>query len=47
VVYGDKIKQGVNLGTRTTFSDIAATVLDYFDIEQKVAGNSFLKELLK
>lgn len=47
VVYGDRIKNGVNLGTRKTFADIGATVLEYFGIQKKVAGTSFLKEILK
>ncbi|MGB4661602.1 MAG: phosphopentomutase [Mobilitalea sp.] len=28
VVYGDKVKKGLNLGTRKSFADIAATVLE-------------------
>jgi phosphopentomutase len=47
VVYGSKVRAGVNIGTRQSFADIAATLLEYFDIDQKVAGTSFLKELLK
>jgi phosphopentomutase len=47
VAYGEEVSHGVNLGTRQTFADIAATILDYFDIEQKVAGTSFLKELIR
>ncbi len=47
VIYGAKIKQNNNLGTRSTFSDIAATVLDYFGVESKVAGTSLLPEILK
>jgi phosphopentomutase len=47
VVYGKKVKQGINIGTRQTFADIAATVLDYFNVDKKVAGTSFLKEILK
>ena len=46
VIYGENVKQGVNLGTRQSFADIAATILDYFKVEQKVAGTSFLKEVL-
>lgn len=46
VVYGKPVKAGVNLGTRTGFGDIGATVLDYFGLEEKVEGNSFLKEIL-
>jgi phosphopentomutase len=47
VIYGAKIKQNNNLGTRSTFADIAATVLDYFGVESKVAGTSLLPEILK
>ena len=31
-----------NLGTRDTFADIAATVLDWFDLEGEFAGTSML-----
>ena len=47
LIYGNKIKGGVNLGTRSTFADVAATVLDYFGIEGDVAGSSFLEEVLR
>jgi phosphopentomutase len=47
VIYGDQVKKGINLGTRQTFADIAATVLDYFGVESRVAGSSFLKDILK
>ena len=33
-----------NLGTRETFADIAATVLDYLDMEAPFEGKSMLKE---
>lgn len=46
VIYGNKIKNGVNVGTRSTFSDIAATILDYFEIKPEVEGTSFLGEIL-
>ncbi|MBH1940724.1 phosphopentomutase [Mobilitalea sibirica] len=46
VIYGDKIKKGINAGTRTTFSDIAATILEYFDIKPQTAGSSFLNDIL-
>ena len=46
VAYGNQIKNNNNLGTRESFSDIAATILDYFDITQKVAGESFLKDII-
>jgi phosphopentomutase len=47
VVYGSKVKAGTNLGTRATFADISATVLDYFGVPQRTAGTSFLKEIMK
>lgn len=46
VIYGSKIKPGTNLGTLSTFSDIGATILDYFDIEKKIKGNSVLGKIL-
>jgi phosphopentomutase len=41
VIFGDNIKKGIDLGTRDTFADIGATVLDYFGLPPKIAGNSF------
>lgn len=41
IMYGKHIKP-VNLGTRDTFSDIAATVLDYLGIKSEVSGTSML-----
>lgn len=47
VIFGKKIREGINLGTRDSFSDIAATILDYFNVEQcDVKGNSFLNKVL-
>ncbi|MBO4572305.1 MAG: phosphopentomutase [Clostridia bacterium] len=48
IIYGAGIKAGVNLGTRQSFSDISATVLDYFGLDKgNTAGESFLKEVAK
>ncbi len=47
VVYGKQVKQDVNLGTRASYADIAATILDYYQVPQKTAGTSFLKEIMK
>lgn len=47
VIYGKPVVQGRNLGTRKTFADIAATILDYFKVSSKVAGTSFLKDIIK
>ena len=47
IIYGKGIKEGVNLKTRETFSDIGASILDYFKIDSKIKGQSFLKEVQK
>ena len=44
IVYGKKLKTGVNLGIRESFSDIAATAAEYFGYTFP-AGTSFLKEI--
>ncbi|MBR6321503.1 MAG: phosphopentomutase, partial [Lachnospiraceae bacterium] len=47
ILYGKHIAQGVNLGTRDSFSDISATVLEYFGVAQEdTKGTSFLSECL-
>ena len=46
VMIGKKVKSGTNLGTRESFADIAATILEYFGIEQEVSGESFLRKVL-
>lgn len=47
VLYGPHIKAGVNLGTRPTFADIGATILDYFEIKPQIKGASVLKQVIK
>lgn len=47
LVYGKDIREGVNLGTRRTFSDIAATILDLFGIAQGTSGKSFKDQILR
>lgn len=48
LAYGKQLKQGVNLGTRNSFADIGATVLQWFDLPtDKIFGNGFLKEILQ
>lgn len=41
LMYGKNIKPG-NLGTRATFADIGATVLQYFKITPEIAGEPLL-----
>lgn len=45
MVYGKKMKQGVNLGTLTSFADIGATIGEYLGISYTGAGKSFLKKI--
>lgn len=45
LVYGPRLKSGVNLHVRGTFADIAATIADRFDIPNFPAGTSFLPEV--
>lgn len=46
IMIGDKVKAGTNLKTRDSFSDISATILEYFNIDCKTKGKSFLKEAI-
>jgi phosphopentomutase len=46
LVFGKKVKPA-NLGIRDTFSDIAATISDYLDVQAPENGTSFLKEITK
>lgn len=46
LVYGKQIKENINLGTRATYADISATILDIYNME-KLAGTSFKNEILK
>ena len=53
VMTGDALADGTNLGTRDSFADIAATVLEYFNIHsdlvvsQSIAGTSFWKKVIE
>ncbi len=48
LAYGKKLKAGVNLGTRDSFADIGATVLEWFGLPtDAIFGKSFLKEILQ
>ena len=46
LAYGRNLKTNVNLGTRDTFSDISATILDIFGMEKLENGTSFKDEIL-
>jgi len=45
LIYSKKGKNN-NLGTRSGFSDLGKTILDIFEIENDLPGNSFKKEVL-
>ena len=42
LIYGDKLKKGVDLGTRGTFADQAATIGEFFGLDYRGDGESFL-----
>jgi len=44
-VYGHKIKSNVDLGTRKTFADIAATISELYELPFDTAGVSFLDKI--
>lgn len=45
LVYGRAIKQGVDLGIRKTFADVAATVAEILQVEYSCQGTSFAQEV--
>ncbi|PKM70286.1 MAG: phosphopentomutase, partial [Firmicutes bacterium HGW-Firmicutes-18] len=45
LVFGKKLKKGVDLGIRKTFSDLGQTIAEIFKIEKLRNGTSFLKEI--
>lgn len=48
LAYGAKVKEGVNLGTRESFADIGATVLEWFGLDASaIYGKSYYKEIVK
>lgn len=46
LIYGPKLKKDVNLGTRDTFADMGATIADYFGLDYRGDGTSFLSSIL-
>ena len=41
LVYGKNIKHGINLGIRSTYADISATILEMFNLDKLKYGESF------
>ena len=46
IVYGKRLRSNINLGTRDTFSDIAATITEFFGLQNPVDGTSFYKDII-
>lgn len=47
IIFGNNIKNGINLGTKDTYAHIGATVLDYLNIKGNIDGKSFLSQIIK
>lgn len=47
LAYGKTIAAGADIGVRSTFADISATVLEMFGISNTIDGTSFLSRLLR
>ena len=45
LIWGPGLKKGVDLGTRDSYADQAATIAEYFGIEYRGDGVSFLKDI--
>jgi phosphopentomutase len=44
LVYGERVRAGIDLGTRGSLSDIGQTIAENFGL-RLAAGESFLKDL--
>jgi phosphopentomutase len=47
LVFGKRGRQGVNLGTRSSFADVGATIAEIFELPQILRGTSFLSDIVK
>lgn len=47
LVYGQSIKENINMGTRQSFADIAATIAEILEIDPPLNGESFYGEIKK
>ncbi len=45
LVYGHSLKKGVDLGTRSSFADVGATIAEYLSLETLTNGRSFYSEI--
>lgn len=47
LIYGKNIKENINIGTRNTYADISATILDIYNLPELSDGESFKTDILK
>lgn len=47
LICGKNVKSGLNLGTRSSFADIGATVADLLNVKMPKHGNSFKNDIIK
>ncbi|MFW5988507.1 MAG: sulfatase-like hydrolase/transferase, partial [bacterium] len=47
LAYGKNINEDNNLGTRSTYADLAATITDLLNVEKVEDGKSFKNEIVK
>lgn len=47
LIYGKRIKSGINIGIRKSYSDIGKTILDLLNVENDLYGESFAKQIWK
>lgn len=47
IAYGKNVKEGINLGTRKTFSDIGQTIVDLLNVKDIKNGTSFKNDIIK
>jgi len=45
LVFGEQVKNNVNLGIRQSFADVAATIGEVFSVTPPAIGQSFLREI--
>lgn len=47
LIHGPAIARGLNLGTRSSFADLGATICELLGVQADIAGESFADELFK
>ena len=45
LVFGEKVRNSVNLGVRDSYADVAATIAEAFKVAPPLIGKNFLKEI--